>query len=418
MIKYITEDAEALYILRIIQEAVDSGELTSFEYDIEAGNYNDGFTGLDPITNVISLAQIGIDGNALVFDLIALDETTSRALFDLLEDDRVQKIIHNAAFEYTSHLSYGVKIQNYVCTMLAEKVIQAGLQDHGFSLADVASQRLGVELDKTEQKSDWLTRPLRPEQIEYAATDVLYLTQIFNQQLSEMDDKDRSIFELEMECLAVFCEMQYRGIEFNIKMAEKTHTEIEAGVEERLADLQKELPQVPLPKSAWRVRKDGTKALTKQFQAWPSGFKPVQGTSDIKIAMTQLIGEENMPKKSSKNSKGEWTKSICFDEKHRPLIEHPLMGQINMYCKWSGLWTKYIKNIMDWPHKITNRVHYRIDQLLKTGRISVSDPPVQQFPGRGQGGIIRECFVAEVYDLPEEKVLKGLERIYKDLKNA
>jgi len=50
---------------------------------------------------------------------------------------------------------------------------------------------LDIEIDKGETRSDWLQRPLRPQQIEYAVADVFYLHQCYERLLTLLDEMGR-----------------------------------------------------------------------------------------------------------------------------------------------------------------------------------------------------------------------------------
>src|SRR5262249_31248347 len=60
-----------------------------------------------------------------------------------------------------------------LCTQNASRVLYAG-QKVGHSLKECARRELGIDLPKEQQRSDW-SGTLRPEQLEYAGKDVLFL---------------------------------------------------------------------------------------------------------------------------------------------------------------------------------------------------------------------------------------------------
>ena len=59
------------------------------------------------------------------------------------------------------------------CTKIASRLVRTFTDRHG--LKDLARELLGVELSKQQQSSDWGAATLTPEQLRYAASDVLYL---------------------------------------------------------------------------------------------------------------------------------------------------------------------------------------------------------------------------------------------------
>lgn len=92
----------------------------------------------------------------------------------LLADPKVLKIFHFGRFDigmFDLHL--GVETRPVWCTKIASKLARTYTDRHG--LKDVVRECAGVELSKAQQSSDWGAAELTPAQLEYAASDVLYL---------------------------------------------------------------------------------------------------------------------------------------------------------------------------------------------------------------------------------------------------
>lgn len=92
----------------------------------------------------------------------------------LLADPKVLKIFHFGRFDigmFDLHL--GVETRPVYCTKIASKLARTYTDRHG--LKDVVRECAGVELSKAQQSSDWGAAELTPAQLEYAASDVLYL---------------------------------------------------------------------------------------------------------------------------------------------------------------------------------------------------------------------------------------------------
>lgn len=96
-------------------------------------------------------------------------------LIGLLEDPAVRKLFHNAMFDLRFLVSTWDLLPTSVrCTKVASKIMWPG--DVGRqSLKALTRHLLNVDLDKTQQTSDWSSSTLTSEQIAYAADDVLYL---------------------------------------------------------------------------------------------------------------------------------------------------------------------------------------------------------------------------------------------------
>ena len=123
------------------------------------------------------------DGNAHVVRL-------NRPAYDcpnlkrLLTDPKVLKIFHFGRFDigmFDLHL--GVETRPVYCTKIASKLARTYTDRHG--LKDVAKELAGVDMSKAQQSSDWGAAELSQAQMDYAASDVLYLHAIKNR-LNEM----------------------------------------------------------------------------------------------------------------------------------------------------------------------------------------------------------------------------------------
>ncbi len=133
--------------------------------------------GLDPQRDRLCLAQLSAgDGEAhlIQFDRATYDAPNLKAL---LTDPDVLKLFHFARFDiamFAQHL--GVTVRPVYCTKLASKLVRTYTDRHG--LKDLAKELLGVDLSKQQQSSDWGAADLTEAQLEYAASDVLYLHRI------------------------------------------------------------------------------------------------------------------------------------------------------------------------------------------------------------------------------------------------
>jgi ribonuclease D len=92
----------------------------------------------------------------------------------LLADPAVLKIFHFGRFDIAMFaLHLGVTAAPVYCTKIASKLARTYTDRHG--LKDVSRELLGVDLSKAQQSSDWGQAALSPDQVAYAASDVLNL---------------------------------------------------------------------------------------------------------------------------------------------------------------------------------------------------------------------------------------------------
>ncbi len=108
--------------------------------------------------------------------LVQMDRETYDApnLKRLLANPEVLKIFHFGRFDIAMFLiNLGVLTTPVYCTKIASKLARTYTDRHG--LKDVTRELLGIDLNKTQQSSDWGAAQLSPEQQAYAAADVANL---------------------------------------------------------------------------------------------------------------------------------------------------------------------------------------------------------------------------------------------------
>ena len=130
--------------------------------------------GLSLVRDKLCLVQLSAgDGDA---HIVQVDRDTYDCpnLKALLADDGVEKIFHFARFDVAMILKWlGVEMNTVFCTKIASGLMRTYTDRHG--LKDLTRELLGVDLSKAQQSSDWAADELTKEQIDYAASDVLYL---------------------------------------------------------------------------------------------------------------------------------------------------------------------------------------------------------------------------------------------------
>ncbi len=130
--------------------------------------------GLNTLRDRLCVVQLSAgDGDA---HLVQLEQGAYAAprLKALLSDASVLKIFHFARFDVAAFLYWlGVETTSVYCTKIASRLTRTYTDRHG--LKDLTRELLGVEMSKQQQSSDWGAQELSPAQIDYAASDVLYL---------------------------------------------------------------------------------------------------------------------------------------------------------------------------------------------------------------------------------------------------
>jgi ribonuclease D len=124
----------------------------------------------------VSLVQLAArTGDVLVVDALAVDLETLRPL---IESPEVRMAAHNARFDERMLAGEGLRPAAFVDTL---RLARAALRLPSYSLAGVSAHLLGLELDKSFQKSNWRRRPLTRAQLQYAATDAQVALQVYDE---------------------------------------------------------------------------------------------------------------------------------------------------------------------------------------------------------------------------------------------
>jgi ribonuclease D len=130
--------------------------------------------GLHPHRDRLCVVQLsGGDGDAHIVQ-IEKGQTRAPNLEALLKDPDVLKLFHFGRFDIAAmHHAFGALAAPVYCTKIASKLIRTYTDRHG--LKYLLQELLGVDISKQQQTSDWGAETLSEAQLNYAASDVLYL---------------------------------------------------------------------------------------------------------------------------------------------------------------------------------------------------------------------------------------------------
>ena len=133
--------------------------------------------GLSLVRDKLCLVQLSAgDGDAHIVQMDR-DRYDAPNLQALLQNESVTKIFHFARFDVAiMQRDLGVDTLNIFCTKIASGLVRTYTDRHG--LKDLTRELLGVDLSKQQQSPDWAADELTQAQMDYAASDVLYLHQL------------------------------------------------------------------------------------------------------------------------------------------------------------------------------------------------------------------------------------------------
>lgn len=130
--------------------------------------------GLNPHRDRLCLIQMsGGDGNVHLVQ-VSKGQTAAPNLCAMLENPTVLKLFHFGRFDIAVlYHAFGALTAPVYCTKIASKLVRTFTDRHG--LKYLLGDLLGVDISKFQQMSDWGALTLTAAQLEYAASDVLYL---------------------------------------------------------------------------------------------------------------------------------------------------------------------------------------------------------------------------------------------------
>lgn len=193
-------------------------DITLHQNDIEADiDFGDSIAvdteamGLNNLRDRLCLVQLsGGDGTAhlVKFNGSGYDSPNLKAL---LGNDKITKLFHFARFDVAILKHYlGINVTPLYCTRIASSLSRTYTDKH--SLRELCRELLGVELSKQQQCSNWGNDELSPEQLQYAANDVLYLHKLKEKLDSMLVQENRTALAQEiMEFIPVRAELDLAG---------------------------------------------------------------------------------------------------------------------------------------------------------------------------------------------------------------
>jgi len=198
---------------QLFQNDLPLQSLKSFKGDITIDTET---LGLNIKRDRLCLIQLRNESNKKVY-LIKFDKDISPAnsknIKSLLEDNSLTKIFFFFLFDMAVlKENLNINVRNVFCTKIASKLTRTYSSKHG--LKDLVKEILNIELDKTEQTSDWSQKNLTKQQIQYAMNDVIYLSDLKkNLEAKLLEAKRLKTFKSIMNFLDTRVELDLMGWE-------------------------------------------------------------------------------------------------------------------------------------------------------------------------------------------------------------
>jgi ribonuclease D len=148
--------------------------------------------GLHPHRDRLCVIQMsGGDGNAHLVQ-VAKGQTEAPNLCKMLTDPNVLKLFHFGRFDIAAmQNAFGAVTAPVYCTKIASKLIRTYTDRHG--LKNLLQELLNIDISKQQQSSEWGSAKLTNAQLEYAASDVLYLHRLRTELNKRLIREDRMV---------------------------------------------------------------------------------------------------------------------------------------------------------------------------------------------------------------------------------
>lgn len=363
-------------------------------------------TGFDPHTCELLSLQLGTaDGECqYVIDAREVDISKVPLIKEILET--VPSIYHNAKFDLRFLYHNGIFPREVMDTFLNECVLTTGLSQRALGLDAVAFKYCDAVMTK-DIRGSIHREGLSPRVIRYAADDVKFLKGIYDSQMEliKKHSLERTI-SLESQYASALAYTEYCGFKLDTERwlnNDADHQRQGEEAEQEVVDwIFNNMPQ-------------HREAQLDLFSEDRTITPMITSTKDMtEIFKTLGVDTTVMFRGKPKDS---------IESKHLKKFknEFPLIPIYLKYMEKRKLVTTYGESFLKHVNKGTGRLHSNFWQILNTGRISSSDPNLQNIPSDEN---IRKCFIAEEgntlvvadYSAQETRVLADManERNYID----
>jgi len=331
-------------------------------------------SGFSFVSKKLLMLQIGDMKEQFIIDCRNLISDREMQLIKLfLESENYVKIFHNAKFDYKFlKKKFNASTDNIFDTYLAEKILNCGKTDYGYGLGKVVERYTGNTLNKEIRGrfTDTHSTPFTIDQIIYGAKDVEYLIDIREKQLDFIALQGLSnVCKLEMKATRVFAEIEYEGLIVDREAWDKLkdiNIEAAGKAEVILQEYAYNLPELVKYRET-QLDLFATEEVKQTIINWDS---PSQVLKVFKIYFPE-IEDVNGKKLNPYRYKSEL---------------------IDVYIKYkekSKLVSAFGDNFYNYVEE-DGKIHTSFQQILDTGRVSSSEPNMQQIPA---DNMYRNCFI-------------------------
>lgn len=289
----------------------------------------------------------------------------------IYENDKILKVGQNLKYDLTVLANYGIQLKAPLFdTMLAHYLVQPELRHNMDYLAEIYLNYQTIHIDTLigpKGKNQKNMADLAPADIcDYACEDADITLQLMEPLKTEMEKNQltRVFHEIEMPLMPVLAQMERNGVRLDTEALSETGEQFR----QRMQQLETEIYEL--------------------------AGHPFTITSPRQVGEV-LFDELKLNEKAKKTKSGQYStgEEVLESIKHK----HPIVEKILAHRALKKLISTYIDALPKLIYPATGRIHTSFNQAVTaTGRLSSSNPNLQNIPVRGDDGReIRKAFVPE-----------------------
>ena len=289
----------------------------------------------------------------------------------IYESDKILKVGQNLKYDLTVLANYGIQLKAPLFdTMLAHYLVQPELRHNMDYLAEIYLNYQTIHIDTLigpKGKKQKNMADLAPAEIcDYACEDADITLQLMEPLKAEMEKNQltRVFHEIEMPLMPVLAQMERNGVRLDTEALSETGEQFR----QRMQQLETEIYEL--------------------------AGHPFTITSPRQVGEV-LFDELKLNEKAKKTKSGQYStgEEVLEAIKHK----HPIVEKILAHRALKKLISTYIDALPKLINPATGRIHTSFNQAVTaTGRLSSSNPNLQNIPVRGDDGReIRKAFVPE-----------------------
>lgn len=289
----------------------------------------------------------------------------------IYENDKILKVGQNLKYDLTVLANYGIQLKTPLFdTMLAHYLVQPELRHNMDYLAEIYLNYQTIHIDTLigpKGKNQKNMADLASADIcDYACEDADITLQLMEPLKAEMEKNQltRVFHEIEMPLMPVLAQMERNGVRLDTEVLSETGEQFR----QRMQQLETEIYEL--------------------------AGHPFTITSPRQVGEV-LFDELKLNEKAKKTKSGQYStgEEVLEAIKHK----HPIVEKILAHRALKKLISTYIDALPKLIYPATGRIHTSFNQAVTaTGRLSSSNPNLQNIPVRGDDGReIRKAFVPE-----------------------